>query len=44
LTRLGWALLLPPPVLNLIGVVILLLGYKQARKPVSKTGATTARL
>jgi hypothetical protein len=44
LTRLGWALLLPPPVLNLIGVVIMLLGYKQARKPVSETGAAAARL
>jgi hypothetical protein len=31
LTRLGWALLLPPPVLNLVGVVILLRGYRQAR-------------
>ena len=31
LTRLGWALLLPPPVLNLLGVVILLRGYRQAR-------------
>jgi|RhiMetdeSRZDD1v2_1073273.scaffolds.fasta_scaffold105692_4 hypothetical protein len=44
LTRLGWALLLPPPVLNLIGVVIMLLGYKQARKPVSETGAAATRL
>jgi hypothetical protein len=31
LTRLGWTLLLPPPVLNLLGVVILLRGYGQAR-------------
>lgn len=31
LTTLGWALLLPPPVLNLLGVVILLRGYRQAR-------------
>jgi hypothetical protein len=31
LTTLGWALLLPPPVLNLIGVVIMLRGYEQAR-------------
>jgi hypothetical protein len=29
LTRMGWALLLPPPVLNLVGVVILLRGYRQ---------------
>ena len=34
LTTLGWALLLPPPVLNLVGVVIMLLGYKQARRTV----------
>lgn len=31
LTPLGWALLLPPPVLNVIGVVIMLRGYQQAR-------------
>jgi hypothetical protein len=31
LTRVGWALLLPPPVLNLLGVVILLHGHRQAR-------------
>jgi hypothetical protein len=31
LTRLGWILLLPPPLLNLVGVVIMLLGYEQAR-------------
>src|SRR5262245_57200109 len=30
LTRIGWALLLPPPVLNLVGVVILLRGYRQS--------------
>jgi hypothetical protein len=29
LTTLGWILLLPPPLLNLIGVIILLRGYKQ---------------
>ena len=36
LTALGWCLLTPPPLLNLIGVVILLLGYRQTsaqRKP-----------
>jgi len=31
LTTLGWACLLPPPLLNLVGVAILLLGYKGAR-------------
>src|SRR2546430_1312846 len=31
LSLLGWVLLLPPPVLNLIGVVIMLRGYKQAQ-------------
>jgi hypothetical protein len=30
LSRVGWALLLPPPVLNLLGVVILLRGYLRA--------------
>jgi hypothetical protein len=29
LTTIGWMLLLPPPLLNLIGVIILLRGYKQ---------------
>lgn len=29
LTTLGWALLLPPPVLDLVGVVILLWGYRK---------------
>lgn len=40
LTGRGWALLLPPPVLNLVGVVIMLLGYKQARGAVAATGTT----
>jgi hypothetical protein len=31
LSTLGWALLLPPPVLNLVGVVIMLRGYEQAQ-------------
>jgi hypothetical protein len=31
LTTLGWVFLLPPPLLNLLGVVILLRGYEQAR-------------
>src|SRR3954464_8724412 len=30
LTMLGWALLTPPPLLNLVGVVILLRGYLDA--------------
>ncbi len=32
LTGLGWALLLPPPVLNLAGIVALLAAYRQARR------------
>jgi len=36
LTRLGWILLLPPPVLNLAGVVIMLRGYYQMRTPAIK--------
>jgi hypothetical protein len=35
LTRLGWAFLLPPPFLNLVGVVIMLRGYKQARRSIA---------
>ena len=31
LTPLGWVLLVPPPFLNLLGVVIMLRGYRQAR-------------
>ena len=31
LTALGWACLLPPPLLNLVGVMIMLRGYKDAR-------------
>jgi hypothetical protein len=30
LTWLGWIVLLPPPLLNLVGVVIMLQGYRQA--------------
>src|SRR6185295_6133282 len=33
LTTMGWILLTPPPFLNALGVVILLLGYKQLRMP-----------
>jgi hypothetical protein len=31
LTTLGWVCLLPPPLLNLIGVVIMLRGYRDTR-------------
>jgi len=31
LTTLGWICLLPPPLLNLVGVVIMLRGYQEAR-------------
>lgn len=34
LTTLGWILLVPPPFLNLLGVVIMLAGYRQARRAV----------
>lgn len=38
LTTTGWLLLLPPPVLNLIGVVIFLRGYKQLHAITSPAG------
>jgi hypothetical protein len=38
LTTLGWILLVPPPFLNLLGVVIMLRGYRQARMPVDAIG------
>jgi hypothetical protein len=38
LTQLGWAFLLPPPVLNLIGIVIMLRGYQQLRNGLSDVG------
>jgi len=41
LTTLGWVLLMPPPWLNLVGVVIMLRGYKQTLRPVPVSGATT---
>src|SRR5262245_2382256 len=34
LTTLGWFLLSPPPVLNLVGVVIMLWGYRETQRPV----------
>jgi len=36
LTTLGWIFLLPPPLLNLVGVVIMLLGYQQLRSGVER--------
>jgi hypothetical protein len=38
LTTLGWILLLPPPFLNLLGVVIMLVGYRQARTALQAVG------
>jgi hypothetical protein len=38
LTTLGWMLLVPPPFLNLVGVVIMLRGYRQARPPLESVG------
>src|SRR5260370_3218555 len=34
LTTLGWIFLVPPPFLNLVGALIILSGYSQARPPV----------
>lgn len=34
LTTIGWVSLLPPPVLNLVGVVIMVRGYRAALGPV----------
>lgn len=36
LTPIGWMLLLPPPLLNLIGVIILLRGYRQIQNSTQK--------
>lgn len=36
LTTLGWCVLVPPPLLNLVGVVILLCGYRQVRGVASR--------
>ena len=38
LTKVGWILLVPPPFLNLVGVIIMLCGYRQARTPVGTVG------
>ena len=32
LTKIGWVVLAPPPFLNLVGVAIMLWGYRQARE------------
>ena len=36
LTPIGWMLLLPPPLLNLIGIIILLRGYSQIQNSTQK--------
>jgi hypothetical protein len=33
ITTLGWCLLTPPALLNLVGIVIMFRGYEQTRKP-----------
>jgi hypothetical protein len=38
LTRLGWVVLIPPPLLNLVGVVIMLQGYRQAVSRTAEEG------
>jgi hypothetical protein len=38
LTTVGWLLLLPPPVLNFVGIVIFLRGYKQMQGITSPAG------
>ena len=37
LTTLGWVLFIPPPALNLIGVVIMLRGYQQTQRAAFST-------
>jgi len=41
LTALGWILLLPPAALNLIGVVLMLRGYEQARTRAASASASS---
>jgi hypothetical protein len=41
LTTLGWILLLPPAFLNLVGVVIMLRGYRQAQNTLTEIRAAT---
>jgi len=43
LTPLGWACLLPPPLLNLAGVVILLRGFRQASGTTAISAIRSAR-
>jgi hypothetical protein len=38
LTTLGWVCLLPPPLLNLLGVAIMLRGYRDSRKASESKG------
>ena len=40
LTTLGWIWLLPPPLLNLVGVVIMLWGYRDARADLASTATS----
>lgn len=42
LTTFGWCVLIPPPFLNVIGVVIMLLGYRQVRASASPASPTSA--
>jgi hypothetical protein len=42
LTGLGWCLLTPPPFLNFIGVIIMLVGYRQATAPAAKPSRASA--
>ena len=37
LTHLGWMFLLPPPLLNLIGIVIMMRGYQQIRSGAARS-------
>ncbi len=38
LTTVGWLLLLPPPILNLVGIVIFVRGYQQMRAATPPAG------
>ena len=40
LTTLGWSCLLPPPLLNLAGVLIMLRGYREARPDIAASAAS----
>jgi hypothetical protein len=40
LTTLGWICLFPPPLLNLVGVVIMLCGYQEARADLASTSTS----